>query len=158
MLLKGENVTLIKRYKLKKRLYLISFIYYMFGFLLWNIDNKFCDVLKTYRANVESFFHLDSAPEWQKVIFNCIIVTLKALSEFHSLWHIFTGYAAFMTILFIVEVHFQHFLITNESKHYKSKRPVASSACNFYYYLSDNLLTISNENEPKRKTAKTKRI
>lgn len=150
-------MTLIRRYKLKKRLYLISFVYYMFGFLLWNLDNKFCSYLQHYRAQVERLLHIDqTAPEWQKILLNCVVVTLKSISEFHSLWHIFTGYAAFMTILFLIEVNFKHFSLVNDGKtKYKShEKPIESKLCSMYYHLSNSLIEIntgeSESARPKR--------
>lgn len=132
----------------------------MFGFLLWNLDNKFCKLLQQYRSNVDSFFKLDSGPEWRRVLFNGCALSLKALSEFHSLWHIFTGYAAFMTILFLIEVHFKHYMLTNNIKENQTQKPVETKLFNFYYHLSNSLLTVGHETETslKKKPKKGEKI
>ena len=134
---------------------MVSLSYYLFGFFLWNLDNAFCPFLQQYRTQVDQFFSLESGSQWKRVLFNVFAVSLKAISEFHSLWHIFTGYAAFMTILFLIEVHYKHFLLVNNKTEEKVQKPIGSRLFNFYYYLSNNLLSTDGETEssktPKRK-------
>lgn len=138
-----QNVTLIKKLKSSKRLYLISFIYYAFGFFLWNLDNKFCLNLKTYRNEIQNFFGINpySLEGNLKTIFlNVIVVLLKSVFEFHSLWHIFTGYATFITILFLTDVHYQFHLKKNNQIHKENIRPIECTMGNMIYYLSNNLI------------------
>ncbi|RNA17485.1 alkaline ceramidase 3 [Brachionus plicatilis] len=145
-----ENVSLIRMLNMSKRLYAISFGYYMFGFLLWNIDNKFCSYLKTYRQGLEDFFGIDKtsiqASSLKAIGLNGIVVSLKSISEFHSLWHIFTGYGSYMCLLFLTEVHYQYYLIRTKAASSKEKiRPVGSKFFNMYYQLNDSLIV--NEKE-----------
>ena len=144
-----ENVILIKTLKSSKRLYLVSFVYYAFGFFLWNLDNKFCSNLKTYRSSIEHLFGVDpssSGGSIGAVLLNTVAVLLKSVFEFHSLWHIFTGYATYMTILFLTDVHYQFHLKKNNQMHRENVRPVDSKLYNMYYYLSNNLIKSSVKN------------
>lgn len=140
----------------------MSFFYYMFGFLLWNIDNKFCDYLKFYRENLESYFNISAGSiasgEIKALVLNALVVSLKSISEFHSLWHIFTGYGSFMTLLFLTEVHYEHYLQTNGSieNPEKALRPVSSKAFNMYFHFNDNLIN-EKQSEASRKQNKSKR-
>ncbi|CAF0756747.1 unnamed protein product [Brachionus calyciflorus] len=150
----SENVTLIRMLNLKKRMYVLSFVYYMFGFLLWNIDNKFCSYLKLYRQNLESFFGLNQeliqASSLRPILLNLFVVSLKSISEFHSLWHVFTGYGSFMVLLFLTEVHYQFYLIktnaikkSNEKKDYKA---IGSKFYNMYYHFSNSIIVNEKKN------------
>lgn len=157
-------MTLIYRYKLNKRLYLVSFIYYMFGFALWNVDNKFCPWLRQYRTQIEYAVGVDGegagnvSDEWKRMFLNAVAISLKALSEFHSWWHVFTGYAAFMTILFLTDVHYKHYLLVNNKAESTVKyKPVESKVCNMYYHLSDNLLLSHHHNENEKSNGRPKR-
>lgn len=150
-----ENVSLIRMLNLPKRLYAISFLYYMFGFLLWNIDNKFCAYLKTYRQGLEDFFGIDKLSiensSLKAIGLNLAVVSLKSISEFHSLWHIFTGYGSYMCLLFLTEAHYQFYLIKTKSVSSIGKiRPVSSKVFNMYYQLNNDLII----NEKKNATFK----
>lgn len=152
----GENVSLIRMLNLPKRLYAISFFYYMFGFLLWNIDNKFCAYLKTYRQGLEDFFGIDKlsieASSLKAIGLNLAVVSLKSISEFHSLWHIFTGYGSYMCLLFLTEAHYQFYLIKTKSQSWIGQiRPVSSKAFNMYYQLNDDLIVNEKKTDSFKK-------
>lgn len=150
-----ENISLIRMLNLSKRLYAISLGYYLFGFLLWNIDNKFCAYLKMYRQGLENFFGIDKASIESSSIkaigLNAAVVSLKSISEFHSLWHIFTGYGSFMCLLFLTEVHYQYYLLkTNNIASKEMIRPVSSKFFNMYFHLNDSLIINEKKNFKKK--------
>eukprot|EP01137_Pigoraptor_chileana_P008171 Opistho-2@54641 len=62
------------------RLFWFAFASYGFGFFLWNIDNNFCHHLR----NTRDESHPAVAPVYQ----------------LHAWWHIFTGYATYLQIIF----------------------------------------------------------
>lgn len=154
-----QNFYLIYKYKLRKRMYAISVGYYLLGFLLWNLDNHFCDYLQMYRKSVETFFGVNTtetgepANDWKSILLNSLVVTFKSISEFHSLWHILTGYASFITVLHITDIHYQRYLLSENSLTidkqtlYSTKRPVTAKFCHLFYHLNDNLTLVNNENE-----------
>lgn len=148
----AENITLIRVLKLQKRLYAISLFYYLFGFLLWNIDNKFCNYLKFYREGIENAFGINStlieSSSLKAVLLNVLVVSLKSITEFHSLWHIFTGYGSFMALLFLTEAHYQYYLIRTQGIKSldKVEKPVESKFYNLYYHFSDSLIINEKKN------------
>lgn len=149
LVLMVQTATLIHRFQMPKRLYLLSMLYYFIGFALWNVDNRFCHYLRDYRQNIERMFSLNDSENsynnWRAIWFNVVAISLKSVSEFHAWWHIFTGYAAFMAILFITEVYYQDHINRNDLNRIgKRIRPVQSKWCDLYYYLTDNLM-IQNE-------------
>jgi dihydroceramidase len=131
-----QNITIIYRLNLTKKLYAISFFYYMFGFLLWNIDNNFCVQLKEYRKSIQNYLGNS-----ELLALNILVTSLKSIFELHSLWHIFTGYASFMTILFLIEAHYEHQLNVKKIPHHSNKkaRPVKSKFFDLYYHLNTNM-------------------
>ena len=133
-----ENIWLIKRLELSKRLYVTSLVYYLLGFFLWNVDNKMCDYLRSYRASLEQFFGIQAnAQDFKSVLLNSAIVSLKSVLELHALWHIFTGYAAYMTILFLKEAHYKRTLLEQGKTSQAIKRPVESKFYQLYYHLAE---------------------
>jgi dihydroceramidase len=110
-----ESAYLIKKLKLSARLYLLSFAYYLFGFLLWNIDNQMCDYLKLYRVKIDGYIEsvndlLTSGTVISLIltkILNFFLIFFKSFSQFHSLWHLFTGYGSYLTILFILDAYYE---------------------------------------------------
>ncbi|TNN62508.1 Interstitial collagenase [Liparis tanakae] len=59
---------------------------FMLGFLLWNIDNIFCDTLRTSRQRLPS--------------------GVGVVTQFHAWWHIFTGLGSYLHILLSFFVEF----------------------------------------------------
>ena len=142
-----QNIALIMTLKSSKKIYLITFIYYMFGFFLWNLDNKFCSTLKTYRNNIENVFGVTpsgSGHNMKAVLLNTVVVLLKSVFEFHSLWHIFTGYASCMNILFLTDIHYQFHLKKNKQMHKENIRPIRSKFFDMIYYLSNDFIRSDN--------------
>jgi hypothetical protein len=112
---------------------------------------RFCSVLKSSRAQLESFFGVNQLNAGDNnvkaILLNVVVVSLKSLIEFHSLWHIFTGYASFMCILFLTELSYEHHLKT--ATIISQKRPVSAKYFNMYYHLT------SIENETGNKSNKS---
>lgn len=144
----------IKQYKFSKRLWALSMFYYGLGFALWNLDNNFCDYLKSSRVKLESLFGLTEVNlkefNLKAVLLNVFVVSLKSVTEFHCLWHLFTGYASFLCILFLTELSYEHHLKTANIT--SQRRPVSSKYFNMYYYLT----SIENETSKSIKSTKSK--
>lgn len=128
-----ESITAIRRLRLSVRLYALSLFYYLFGFLLWNIDNKLCYYLKVYRGFIDAYVDLNSYS-----LANTILILLKSLSELHALWHLFTGYGSYLTILYLLEANFENNLMKNkvDKTKEKLKRPTVSKLFRFFYHLN----------------------
>ncbi|XP_076807573.1 alkaline ceramidase 3-like isoform X4 [Clavelina lepadiformis] len=77
-----EAVIATQNYPQIKPVVLTSLVLYLFGFLLWNIDNNFCSSLRSLRASSSN-----NSP-------------VKAATQLHAWWHIFTGYATYLHIVF----------------------------------------------------------
>ena len=60
------------------QLFLSGFFMYLFGFFLWNVDNKMCQSLKTIRSNLNP--------------------GLTPITQLHGWWHILAGYATHIHI------------------------------------------------------------
>ena len=67
---------------------------------------------------MESFFSIEHARSNQvnlkAIIFNILVVSLKSISQFHSIWHAFTAYASFVGILFLIELDYECFIRLNK--------------------------------------------
>uniref|UniRef100_A0A665WFB7 Alkaline ceramidase n=1 Tax=Echeneis naucrates TaxID=173247 RepID=A0A665WFB7_ECHNA len=57
---------------------------FMLGFLLWNIDNIFCDSLRASRQTLPP--------------------AVGVLTQFHAWWHIFTGLGSYLHILLSLQI------------------------------------------------------
>nr|XP_004610962.1 unnamed protein product [Sorex araneus] len=53
---------------------------FLLGFLLWNIDNIFCDSLRSFRKKIPPVF--------------------AVATQFHAWWHVLTGLGSYLHILF----------------------------------------------------------
>ena len=114
----------------------------------WNLDNNFCEHLKSYRGFLDAKFGIDGSSNVRSVVFNALVVCLKSIFEFHSLWHIFVGFGTYTTILFFLESNYQlHLSRTNklvaggdESVVKRNKQVINSKYCNMYYHLTNELL------------------
>ncbi|KAF7663044.1 hypothetical protein LDENG_00219960 [Lucifuga dentata] len=62
----------------------ISIVIFMLGFLLWNIDNIFCDSLRATRQMLPP--------------------GVGVLTQFHAWWHIFTGLGSYLHILLSLQI------------------------------------------------------
>jgi dihydroceramidase len=146
-----ESSVLISKLKSSKRIYLTSIAYYFFGFFLWNLDNKFCQYLQSYRRVIESYFGIDQYSQGNllnRIFLNTIVVCFKSLLEFHSLWHLFTGYASYMTILFIINLNYQlHLNKTNQLNDKKAldRKPIGHKLGKLYYHLKNDLIDKDND-------------
>ena len=145
----------IKYYKFSNRLCLVSMFYYGLGFALWNVDNQMCEYLRTYRQAFETFFGVGQVTSGEfnarALALNVFVVTIKSLTELHALWHVFTGYASFMCILFLTELSYEHHLRSVDTV-VGQKRPVTSKCCRMYYHLT----SLESETHKVNKSAKTK--
>jgi len=138
-----ESFYLIKALKVSKLLYLTSLGYYALGFLFWNLDNHFCEYLKSSKNFLQSFLGLDGSDNFRSIFFNVLVVLVKSVFEFHSWWHLFTGYAAYMTILFIIDLNYRlHLKVTSQEKIFKKKetQPVDCKYRGLYYFLTNRLI------------------
>ena len=63
------------------RLFYLSVLFYYTGFILWNIDNLFCDKLEQFRQQI--------APQ-----------ILVPFTQFHALWHCLAGYGSYLHIIY----------------------------------------------------------
>jgi dihydroceramidase len=143
----SQSFMLINKLSMSKKLYLLSMFYYAFGFFLWNLDNNFCTYLQTFRGYIDSAFGYDkdNYSNVVLIVFNLLAICFKSLLEFHSLWHLFTGYASYMTILFLIDCLYNKYIKENKSN---TVRPVLQSKFfNLYYGLAD--FTIANETKIK---------
>lgn len=123
-----------------KPVLIMSCIYYATGFFFWNLDNNFCHYLKEYRAGIEALFSLGSSTSpIRSVLFNVIVVSLKAFLEFHALWHIFVGFGSYFCILATYEANYRFHLSLKKMEN-TQKKLVASSCSELYFYLSNDLL------------------
>jgi dihydroceramidase len=135
-----------RAYKIPNRLVFLIIFYGILAFIFWNIDNRFCEYLREYRDSVEEFLGLKS--DWKlndfklkPILFNVLSIWLKSLSEFHSWWHVFTSYAAFLCILFLIEMSYEHHLrLVKIIDH--QRPPIGSKCCDMYYFF-----TVENENK-----------
>jgi dihydroceramidase len=142
-----ESFTLIRKLQCSKRIYLLSLVYYLFGFFLWNLDNNFCAYLKHYRNFIDKLvgYNPNDYSNLSAVCFNVLAVLLKTVFEFHSLWHLFTGYASFMTILFLTDcVYLKHI---KENKLNMDNPVIKTKYFNLYYCLNE--LTVKENDETK---------
>jgi dihydroceramidase len=138
-------------YKLSKKLYILALTYLILAFGFWNLDNNFCSHLQNYRHGVERLFGVNKVSVNEKdiraVLLNAIAVTLKIFSEFHSLWHVFTGISAYLAILCLTELNYEHHLKSCKIKNNK-KRPVNPTCFNMFY----DFTRVENETNKKVKT------
>lgn len=80
------------------KLYLASFLFYLTGFILWNLDNHICPTLQAVRARLPPF--------------------LTPLVQLHMWWHLLAGYGSYLNIL-----HCQHHRLT-----YLRKKPLIAAS------------------------------
>ena len=139
-----ESLALQHKYKSTKRILLMCSIYYFLGFFFWNLDNHFCSLLKSYREALDNNFGIDGASNLKSLIFNIIVLFFKSLLQFHSIWHILTGFGSYSTILFIVEGNYQLHLSkikqTGDESSVKIKNLLGSKFNRCYYHLSNDLI------------------
>lgn len=139
-----ESLLLQHKYKSTKRILLMCSIYYFLGFFFWNLDNHFCSSLKSYRNVLDTNFGIDGASNLRSVIFNVLVLFFKSLLQFHSIWHILTGFGSYSTILFIVEGNYQLHLTKNKNlkkSEVQVKNLLGSRFNKCYYHLSNDLIS-----------------
>ena len=87
--------------KSDKRLYWSTVVMSTTGFILWNIDNNFCDSLEKLRSlllnrsEVPSTLIMSSSP----LSLSCLV----PLTQLHALWHCLAGYGAFSLVLYCIQ-------------------------------------------------------
>ena len=111
-----ENYIIIKKLKLSPRLHILSFAYYFFAFVLWNIDNQMCDHLKFIRHKIDGFIqNFDDKSTYVKffgsMVINSILIFFKSFTELHAFWHVFSGYGAYLTTLSLLDSYYENLLI-----------------------------------------------
>ena len=143
----GQTVLVVRYYRVSPRIYFFTVFYFFLGFLLWNVDNKLCTQLNAYRRHIDWLVAPSrlgaTAGSVLFVVLRVVAVSLKALSEFHSWWHVFTGYSSFVSLLFLTEVYYQNYLIENDllpTAASSLARPVACKYAGMYYYLDCDIL------------------
>ncbi|XP_059145368.1 alkaline ceramidase 3-like [Physella acuta] len=67
-----------------KALYMLGFLCYLVGFILWNVDNLYCHKLKSLK----------------------VAQTTGMLFECHAWWHIFSGIGAYLGFLFLLHTRY----------------------------------------------------
>ena len=72
------------KYGGSRKLLAWSVLSYMFGFMLWNIDNELCYEVRDFRTD---------AP-----------VLLRPMTQLHAWWHFFAGIGTFLCIAFSVHL------------------------------------------------------
>lgn len=126
-----------KIYNIPKKLFVLAIVYFLIGFLFWNLDNHFCNALRSHRLQVETFFRLNNSNtnelDINGVILNILAVSLKSISEFHSYWHVFTAYSSFVGILFLIEIDYERHLKENRIR--SRERPVKSKCYGIVCYI-----------------------
>ena len=125
----------LRTYTMPNKLVALIVFYIILAFLFWNIDNNFCDYLREYRSSVENLFGLDKDTFFHGLI-RVLVILLKSLSEFHSHWHLFTCYAAFLGILFLIQVNYEQHL--RQLKILHQQRLIGSKLCHMYYFFTVN--------------------
>lgn len=138
----AQSLVLIRRLKSSKRIYLTSLAYYALGFTFWNLDNNICSTLKASRDWLDSTLGVSGAPgDLRSMLFNSGVILLKSLFEFHAWWHVFTGYASYVSILFAIDLNYQlHLERTKQpSSLRKYQQPVGHRFHRLYYYLTNQL-------------------
>lgn len=63
------------------RWFVLSLVMYLVGFCVWNVDNVFCANLRESRAHLPGL--------------------LSPITQLHSWWHFFAGYASYLSILYL---------------------------------------------------------
>ncbi len=119
-----ENVYIIKKLKMSPRLYGLSFGYYIFGFLLWNIDNQMCSQLKDFRHKIDFYIQIFNNQSNETIFLgsillkflNLILMILKSFTELHAMWHLFTGYGAYLTNLCLLDAYYENLVIKRLNK------------------------------------------
>nr|CAB3219682.1 alkaline ceramidase 3-like [Phallusia mammillata] len=83
-----EAIVAFRNYPAIQPLVLMSVGFYAFGFFLWNVDNIFCSHLRKFRNKS----HFDTGMVFQ----------------LHAWWHIFTGFATYLHVLFSCHARLLH--------------------------------------------------
>ena len=133
-----ENILVMNKLNMPSRIYLLQIFYYAFGFFLWNIDNKFCDYLISYRNTLNIFFDMENT---KSLFVYLLVILLSALSELHAFWHLFTGYSAYMSILSLKYAHYYNCKnieeLKKENKFGSKLNPLATTCYDLCYYLRE---------------------
>lgn len=140
-----ESFILLRTFSSSTRILLFSFVYYATGFLFWNIDNHFCDQLKSYRSFLGETFGIDGSNNLVSILFNSLVICLKSIFEFHALWHIFCGFGTYVTILFLLESNYQLHLTKTNKLGKEVKQVVGSKYANMYFHLTNDHLELKRD-------------
>lgn len=74
--------------KVSMKLFVIGILMYGSGFLLWNLENEFCQHVAAVRSSLPPF--------------------LAPITQLHGWWHLFAGYATYMNIQFCLFHRLNH--------------------------------------------------
>jgi hypothetical protein len=74
------DICVVKYKPCDVRVFYTAAIFYYTGFVLWNIDNMFCDYLQELRKLIPFIF--------------------SPFTQFHALWHCLAGYGSYLHIIF----------------------------------------------------------
>jgi dihydroceramidase len=74
------DICIVKYKPCDVRVFYTAAIFYYTGFVLWNIDNLFCDYLQELRKLIPFIF--------------------GPFTQFHALWHCLAGYGSYLHIVF----------------------------------------------------------
>jgi len=133
-----ENILIMRKLDMPGHLYALQIFYYLFGFFLWNIDNKFCYYLRAYRNELNVYFDLEHN---KSAFIYMLVVCMRAISELHAFWHLFTGYSTYLSILSLKRAHYHNLVKIEEFKHSHNETrlnfidPLESKCFKLYYYL-----------------------
>lgn len=98
----------IKGCQICKKLFILSTTIYLFGFLLWNIDNLFCNNLRSMRMKIPSAF--------------------DPLTQLHGWWHCLAGYGTYLQVLFTIHASY-------DFRHEKRQKNLELLPCHYGFGL-----------------------
>jgi len=132
------NICIVRKFKTSTRILKLCTFYYFLGFFFWNLDNHFCDYLKSARSFIDIKFSINESSNF-KLIIDCFAIFLKSLFQFHSIWHVFTGFGSYLTILFTLEGTYQLHLAKTKNNSNEEKI-IDLKYSSMYYHLSNDLM------------------
>ncbi|XP_002168363.1 alkaline ceramidase 3 [Hydra vulgaris] len=78
------NIRACARYTGNRKLLILSLASYTFGFILWNIDNEYCQKVRKVR--------------------NALPFLFQPITQLHALWHFFAGIGTYGQIIFTMDL------------------------------------------------------
>jgi len=133
------NLYIVNKFKTSTRILKACTFYYFLGFFFWNLDNHFCDHLKSARNFLDNTFGIDGSSNLSSLLFNGFVICLKSLFQFHSIWHVFTGFGSYLTILFTLEGNYQLHLARTK-RIFNEEKIISLKYGNMYCHLSNEMI------------------